>query len=135
MQVSNDKEEEINKLKNTIKQWIIRSNENLTIPNNIIALNYGIQRVCTGYEIYLSGHDEYCEDHDTWLLDSSFEIEESFFSLGGESLKIGRLEMMDIYRNMIIHLINSHQLKYPTNIKVISVCDSNGYPELVQNKI
>lgn len=52
-------------MKREIAQWLKEIN-NTTLPNDIVALNFGIFETEEGYGLYMIGATEYCEDDEDW---------------------------------------------------------------------
>ncbi|MCR6639850.1 MAG: hypothetical protein NVV82_12945 [Sporocytophaga sp.] len=119
------------KILNTLKGW----NELINIPDqfpvDIIALNFGIQRVFDGYEIYLEGYDWVDKSSEIWLFDIKWTPDLNYIKLGEESLKIDRSEMILKYKEIIGMSIKDCSFIYPKSVIIITVCDSAGVPEFI----
>ena len=49
-----------------ISQWISELVETETLPEEIVALNFGLYETPKGYCIYLNGSEEYDEEDEDW---------------------------------------------------------------------
>ena len=52
-------------MNNEIKEWLKDIN-NTTLPNDVIALNFGLFETEDGYGLYMIGATEYNEDDEDW---------------------------------------------------------------------
>ena len=66
----------------------------------IIAINFGLQKVWDGFELYLSGHSWY-DDHDIWLFGGDWSPKQNYISLGEDSLEFDRQEMLGMYEKIV----------------------------------
>ena len=107
----------VDDIKVKIRSWIHQLYQNEKIPDDIIALNFGIQKVFDSYQIYQSGHDDYYENHDTWLISEKYSPSINFVGLGKESLTLDRSEIFKIYKNELTYLIESEELEFPDQVK------------------
>ena len=114
-----------------IAKWLIDKLECDTIPTEVLAINFGIQKVFDGYEIYQIGCDEYYNDHDTWLLSEIYQPADNFFNLGIESLNLSENNVYDIYKGEVLSQF-SDKKRLPAQIKFITVTFFNGKPELIK---
>jgi hypothetical protein len=119
------------KILNTLKGWSERINIPDELPINIIALNFGIQKVFDGYEIYLEGYEWVDESSEIWLFDIKWSPDLNYIELGEESLKIDRSEMILKYKEIIEKSIKDCSFRYPGSVKNITICDPAGVPEFI----
>jgi len=78
----------------------------------IVAINFGLQKVWDGFELYLSGHSWYDEDDDLWLLDKDWFPIQNYISLGQGSLQFDRLEMLELYEKIVSDEIKEKKTLY-----------------------
>lgn len=116
---------------NIIKEWLNDVVQDTSIPKNVLALNFGIQRTHKEFEIYLTGHDDFYHDHDTWLLSEVFEPKVNFRGLGINSLALSDREMYDIYKQEVYEFIKDKIKSYPENVYYFNCKHPIGIPELI----
>jgi len=116
-----------------ISTWLNNNLRNEHIPENVIALNFGMQKVFDGYEFYQCGCNEYYENHDTWLLSVVYEPKDNFLNLGLHSLVLIEKEMYELYKKEIQNLITHNKEIYPSHLKYITV-NFNSPPELLEKR-
>ena len=56
-------------MKKQIEDWLLELSHNEVIPENIVALNFGIFESENGYCVYLIGSESYDADDDDWACD------------------------------------------------------------------
>ena len=116
-----------------IDTWLITNLKSEQIPKNVIALNFGMQKVFDGYEFYQFGYDDYYEEHDTWLLSKVYKPKDNFLSLGPDSLTLLENEMYELYKRAILDLITQNGRMYPRHLKYITI-NFNSPPELLRKR-
>jgi hypothetical protein len=89
-----------NRLEEILDNWTTELTKVQERPD-IIALNFGIQKVWDGFEVYLSGHTWYDNIDDLWMLDDDWTPEKNYVSLGEESLKLERLVLLDEFKKIV----------------------------------
>lgn len=92
-----------------IIDWLNLLNTELTIPPEIIALNFGLYETNTGYGIYLIGSTEYDEDDSDWACPPC-DFEAKNYQLTLENTKNNDWES---FQNLVIDTLNTC-LKNPT---------------------
>lgn len=102
----------------------------LSNQKEIIALNFGFQKVWDGFELCLSGHSWY-DEHDLWLLGEEWSPRQNYISLGKDSLEYDRLEIYGIYRKIVQDEINLNRALYDKLQRVV-VRPNDGDPEIVK---
>ena len=60
-------------MKKQIEDWLLELSHNEVIPENIVALNFGIFESENGYCVYLIGSESYDVDDDDWACDVDYE--------------------------------------------------------------
>ena len=55
-------------MKKQIEDWLLELSHNEVIPENIVALNFGIFESENGYCVYLIGSESYDVDDDDWAI-------------------------------------------------------------------
>jgi len=124
---------EPSEVKNKIEQWLVDKLDIDNIPSNVIALNFGIQKVYDEYELYLNGFDEYYQEHDTWLLDVIYEPKDNFVGLGTKSLNLTEGDIYRLYKFEVLNLLKCKRENYPSHLKYITMTYFNGRPEILKN--
>lgn len=119
------------KIKVIIINWLNDVFQNNSIPNNVLALNFHIQRTHNEFEIYLTGHDDFYHDHDTWLLSEVFEPKTNYIGLGIDSTVLSDREMYDIYKHEVFKFIKDKIDSYPKNVHYFNCRHPVGLPELL----
>lgn len=120
-------------LKNSIKNWLADKLEIGDIPTSVIAINFGIQKVYDGYELYLKGCDEYYEEHDTWLQNEIYEPKDNFINLGTKSLELTETDIYSLYKSEVLNLLKSKNDNYIKHLKYITMTYFNGQPERLRS--
>lgn len=121
-------------IRNIINKWLNDVFQDSVIPNNVLALNFHIQRTHDQFEIYLTGHDDFYYDHDTWLLSEVYEPKANFKGLGIESIELSDQEMCDIYKHEVYEFIKDNLKRYPENVHYFNCRYPVGMPELLIEK-
>jgi len=106
-----------------IKDW---SNDlhYLAKRKDIVAINFGAQKIFDGYEFYLSGH-KWFDGHDLWLLDEEWNPSKNYVSLGPDSLSHDRLYVLETLEKVIqSELIQSAKI-YEKLIVTVGLVDSD----------
>ena len=62
-----------------ISQWISELVETETLPEEIVALNFGLYETPKGYCIYLNGSEEYDEEDEDWACNNDYDPDENGF--------------------------------------------------------
>lgn len=62
-----------------ISKWVSELIEGETLPEDIVALNFGLYETPKGYCIYLVGSEEYDEEDEDWACNNDYEPEENGF--------------------------------------------------------
>jgi hypothetical protein len=78
---------------------------------SIVALHFGAQKCFDGFEVYLGGHTWY-DDHDLWLLEADWYPEKNYISLGEDSLELDRLELLNLYKEIVEEKIRNSKPTY-----------------------
>ena len=126
--------EQINKLNREIDSICINWQDVFArnnTPKNLVALNFGLQKIYDGYEIYLDGYDWFDEQDDIWLLDSIWGPDENFISLSYGFNLFDEAEVFSIYNKNISEKIRSGKMVLPATIKYATVCLVKGKPQRV----
>jgi hypothetical protein len=112
-----------NKILQIVKDWS-KELQNLEINKDIVAINFGAQKVTEGYELYLSGHTWF-DGNDLWLMDIAWNPSKNYISLGVDSLNHDRLLIFDTLEKEIKkELIQSARL-YDRLIVTVGLSDSD----------
>jgi hypothetical protein len=117
-------------MKLQIRTWLKGKLEKDQIPHNVIALNFGMQKVFDGIELYQAGHNTYNADHTTWMIENVYFPEDNFFNLGQASLDFSLVELYELYKNEVSILVHQ-KMELPKNLKYITITGHSGYPELI----
>ena len=72
-------------MKKQIEDWLLELSHNEVIPENIVALNFGIFESENGYCVYLIGSESYDVDDDDWACDEVFTTRDQPFVIECES--------------------------------------------------
>ena len=72
-------------MKKQIEDWLLELSHNEVIPENIVALNFGIFESENGYCVYLIGSESYDVDDDDWACDEVFTTRDHPFVIECES--------------------------------------------------
>lgn len=119
-------------IKDKIRNWLHDKLEFSTFPADVIVLNFGIQKVYDGYELYQEGYDDYYEDHDTWMLSNIYKPVNNYFNLGISSLNITETEIFELYKSLVLSLILKSDRLDTIDLKYITITYFNGQPELLK---
>ncbi|WP_143059255.1 hypothetical protein [Chitinophaga arvensicola] len=109
------------KITTAVKGWNTDL-QNLANSKEIIAINFGAQKVYNGFELYLSGHIWY-DEHNLWLLDKMWSPDKDYISLGRESLEFDRLIILEEYENILKKEITSSKDLYRDFIVAVGLVD------------
>lgn len=102
----------------------------LSNQKEIIAINFGLQKVWDGFELVLSGHSWY-DDHDSWLLDDEWRPKQNYISLGIDSLEFDRLEMLGMYEKIVEDEIKEKKELYNKLHRVV-IGPNDGQPKILK---
>lgn len=94
----------------------------LAYHQNIIAINFGIQKVSNGFELCLSGHSWY-DESGLWYFDEEWKPEKNYVSLGQESLQLDKREIFDIYQTIIQKVLAREKEIYRNLIVIVGLVD------------
>ena len=114
-----------------IRKWLNVVFQDETIPNNVLALNFAIQRTHNEFEMYITGHDDFYHDHDTWLLSVVYEPKENFKGLGINSIKLSDRDMFNLYKNEVHDFLKNNIEVYPESSHYFTCRYPGGLPELL----
>jgi hypothetical protein len=117
---------------NKILFWLQDKLEYSDLPSNVVALNFRIQKVFDGYEIFQEGCDDFNEYHETWFLSNIYEPHDNFFSLGQLSLNLTETEIFDLYKSQVENLILQKERLFAGHLKFITITYFNGQPEIMK---
>jgi len=95
--------------------------------SSIVALNFGLQKIESGFEIYLEGFSWHDDQNDLWLLDVKWSPADNYISLQKESLKYNRLELLAIYKDIVTNEVTKHAQDYK-RFEVVTVALTDGTP-------
>lgn len=98
--------------------------QGLANRKDIIAINFGAQKVYDGYELYLSGHSWF-DGHDLWLLDKVWNPSVKYISLGPDSLNLDRLFVLETLEEIIQNELISSALTYKNLIVTVGLSDGD----------
>ena len=70
-------------MKKQIEDWLLELSHNEVIPENIVALNFGIFESENGYCVYLIGSESYDVDDDDWACDVDYEPVDKYLNIEG----------------------------------------------------
>jgi hypothetical protein len=90
-------------MKEIIKDWIIQTVNSNSIPDEIIAFNFGMYETEDGYCIYLIGSKHYDKDDDDWACDEDFVPTNNFLIIPFNDKKYD----WDVFLNKIVDIISS----------------------------
>jgi hypothetical protein len=114
-----------------IKVWLQDKFEIEALPEEVIAINFGIQKVFDGYELYQNGCDDYNEKHDNWMLSEIYEPEDNFYNLGAPSLNLSEADIYKLYKIEVLNTLKQKQ-RGSKHLKYITITYFNGQPELIE---
>ncbi|MFN7655479.1 MAG: hypothetical protein ACK5PC_19740 [Cyclobacteriaceae bacterium] len=98
--------------------------QGLAKREDIVSINFGAQKVFDGYEFYLSGHTWF-DGHDLWLLDEEWNPSINYVSIGPDSLRHDRLDVLETLEKVIQNeLIQSAKI-YEKLIVTVGLSDSD----------
>jgi hypothetical protein len=120
-------------IKDKIWNWLQDKLEFSSLPDNVIALNFRIQKVYDGYELFQEGCDDFYEDHDSWMLSDTYQPLDNFFNLGLPSLSLTETEVFNLYKSQVLSLILQNDKFHAGHLKFITITYFNGQPELLKN--
>lgn len=112
-----------NKIKKAITEWNPNIRD-LVNHQEIIVINFGLQKVYDGFELYLSGHSWY-DDYDLWVLDEEWTPNYNYIPLGIDSLKFDRLEILEIYTVLLENEIRKSKDLYEKLIVFVGLVDGD----------
>lgn len=90
-------------MKAIIKDWVIQTVKSNSIPDEIIAFNFGMYETEDGYCIYLIGSKHYDKDDDDWACDEDFVPTNNFLIIPFNDKK----DDWDVFLNKIVDIISS----------------------------
>jgi hypothetical protein len=101
----------------------------LVLPQEIIALNIGIQNLDNGtFEIYLDGYDWYEMTNDVWLLDTTWGPRRNYLIIKKAEYPIQTPEMMSEVKVSFDIVSHSGSFKVPKHVELITLT-AGGQPE------
>lgn len=100
-------------------------------PTNIVALNFGLQKVWDSYELYLEGFTWYEDKDDTWLQFEAWSPAYNFISLSSEFLYMETSDLLKIYKDILTEQIRAGNLAFPKQIQAVTVCFVIGLPDRI----
>jgi hypothetical protein len=118
------------KVRSNIYEWLINNFES-KVPQNIVAINYGIQIIDNGYEVYFFGSDFYDENNEIWTLNNSYSPKSNFLFIENSGNEYSEDKIYKLYKSEILHFIKKNKSIYPKNIIHTTVTYFNGNPEVI----
>lgn len=117
------KEDLANQIMKVVSDWSSEL-QGLAEREEIVAINFGAQKVFDGYQFYLSGHTWF-DGHDLWLLDEEWNPSKNFVSMGPDSLNHDRLYVLETLEKVIqSELVKSAKI-YEKLIVTVGLVDSD----------
>lgn len=98
--------------------------QDLAKRKDIIAINFGAQKVDHGYELYLSGHTWF-DGHDLWLLDREWNPTSNYVSIGQDTIDLDRHAVLATLENVIQIELQQSAITYEKLIVTIGLVDSD----------
>jgi hypothetical protein len=117
------KENLINRIMKVINEWS-SDIQDLANRQDIVAINFGAQKVFDGYELYLSGHTWF-DGHDLWLLDEVWNPSKNYVKLGPDTLNIDRLYVLEALENVIQSELIQPEITFENLIVTVGLVDSD----------
>ena len=114
-------------VQNKISLWLQDKLNEANFPDDVIAINFGIQKVLDGYEIYQQGCNDFYKDHDTWLQSEIYSPADNFLNLGKSSLDIRQDEIFEYYKSEVVKL--RKRQTSGGHVKHVTITYFNGRPE------
>lgn len=118
------------KIRSEINKWLSDNFES-KIPQNIIAINYGIQIIDNGFEVYFYGSDFYDENDGIWLQNESYSPNNNYLFIENNDNQYSENEIYKLYKSEIFHFIKNNKSKYPKNVLHSTVTYFAGNPEVI----
>jgi hypothetical protein len=118
------------KITSEIYNWLSNNFES-KIPQNIIAINFGIQIIENGFEVYFFGSDFYDENDDIWLQNESYTPLSNYLFIENKNNQYSENEIYKLYKSEIFHFIKNNKSKYPKNVLNTTVTYFAGNPEVI----
>ena len=116
------KDDLANQIKSVIDNWRDALQSQVD-RKDIIAINFGIQKVIDGFELYLSGH-KWFDGHDLWLLDKYWTPSKNFITLGKYTSNYERLLVLETLEKVIVDELKQHIKVYDNVIVTVGLADS-----------
>ena len=98
-------------LRNLIKEWILRVENQDPPSKEIKAFNFGLLETENGYSSYLIGTKTYSEIDDDWACDEDYTPSERYLNIPKENMPSGWAELQETFAQELIGIINSEELK------------------------
>lgn len=114
-------------MKKDIENWLNELNISEFIPEEIIAINFGLFESDKGYILYMTGSEFYDMDDDDWASEIDYEPQKKYLTLG-KSAEIDWEFLEDEVVKNITEILNSESFKNSmfSNVSNITVGFDDG---------
>lgn len=89
-------------MESRIKHWLESLKRSEIIPEQIIAINFGIIEEEEEYKICLTGSDQYSKEDDTWAQCVRYQSQNKALGLGRNSKKYHLMEVLNKVKNALM---------------------------------
>ena len=119
------------KFREKICFWLTESFEN-KIPVDISVINFGINQIDEGVELYFKGYNVYSTENDSWLAKEMYTSENSIIQ--DKQLNEEPENVYKIYKSEILKFIKSNKSIYSKTIIHTTLTYFKSQPELIFTK-
>jgi hypothetical protein len=114
-------------MKESFYNWLGQLDKSETIPNSIVALNFGIFETTENYTIYLIGSEKYDVEDDDWATEVGYEPKDKYLLLP-DSKEYDWQEIQSKVENFLIEFIGSEKYRNSifSNVENITIGFDDG---------
>lgn len=120
-------------MKKQIEDWLLELSHNEVIPENIVALNFGIFESENGYCVYLIGSESYDVDDDDWACDVDYEPVDKYLNIEGVDVGVDSDKFLNEVITILLDIISLEKVSaWLLHTKYITVGFDDGVLEKIR---
>ena len=97
-------------MKKVIENWLIELNNSEFIPEEVVAINFGLFESEKGYILYMTGSKFYDKDDDNWACEINYEPKKKYLTLENPAESDWKIIEVGVIKN-ISEFLNSENFK------------------------
>lgn len=120
-------------MKKQIEDWLLELSSDEVIPENIVALNFGVFESENGYCIYLIGSKNYDASDDDWACDVDYEPVDKYLNIEGVDVGVDPDKFLNEVIAILLDIISLEKISaWLLHIKYITVGFDDGVLEKIR---